>query len=123
VNALPRTIEPEAAVVVVHRAPRRKFARQHPPRATGAVEVEDAVDHAAHVDAAMPSAGLGRRDHRRDERPLFVREVRWVERPCHTYVIGSMDASHTHSNTTVAHVVFPMMMAAWSMMLRLETLS
>jgi len=97
VNLLPRTIEPKATVVIMHRAPRRKVVRQLSPRAAGASEVEDAVEYLTHVDSPMPTARLGSRDHRFDDRPLFIREVRWVGRPCHNLFIGLIGTYHTRS--------------------------
>jgi predicted dehydrogenase len=106
-NALPRAVEPKAAIVVMHRTPGRELMRQHPPRTTGAIEVQDAVDHLPHVDFAVTTARLGRRDQRFDDRPLSIGQVRWVRHPCHNKHIGSNTASHTLSRRFAEHYKAP----------------
>ena len=81
----------------MHRPPRRKLVWQHAPRAAGAAEIEDAVDHLTHVHRSVASTRLGRWNQRLDDRPLFVRQVRWVGRPCHIQRIGLTGPSHTLS--------------------------
>lgn len=77
-NLLPRAIQPEATVVIMHRAPRREVMRQLSPRTTCAVRIQNRIDHLAQIDCARAFARLGRRYRRRDQFPLLVRHVRWV---------------------------------------------
>lgn len=73
-NFLPSTIQPEAAVVKMHRSPGRKVMRQVTPRATGAIHIENRVEHFAQVDGSRPSAPLRGRYERRDQSPLRIRQ-------------------------------------------------
>ena len=96
-NLLPGAVDPEQAVVVMHRTPWRQVVRQQTPGAAGAVEVQDSVDHLAHVHLAVSAAGLLGRDMRFDQPPLFVREITGVRIPFHPRIIPEIQASHTRS--------------------------
>ena len=74
-NLLPRTVEPKATVVEVSRAPRREIVRQLPPGATCSTQIQDRVNNFAQIDAARAPARFGRWYRRRDQSPLFVRQV------------------------------------------------
>ena len=74
-NLLPRTVEPEATVVEMRRAPRREIVRQLPPGATRSTQVQDRVNYFAQIDAARAPARFGRWNRRRDQSPLPVRQV------------------------------------------------
>jgi len=69
VNRRPTAVESETTVVVMHRAPRRQVVGQQPPGATGSVEIEDAVDHFAHVHRAAAATGFGGGDVLFDQSP------------------------------------------------------
>ena len=73
---LPHVCAREGAQVAVHRPPgrERRRWRQVAPLATGAHEVEQAVQQPPHVGRARPAAGLGGRDQGRDQRVLLVAE-------------------------------------------------
>jgi hypothetical protein len=83
VNFLPGAIDSEKAAIVVDRAPGRQVVRQQPPGAARAVEVQNAVDHLAHVHLAVPAAWFLRGDMRFDQQPLFIREIAGVWIPFH----------------------------------------
>ncbi len=82
-NFLPSTIQPEAAVVKMNRSPGRKVMRQVTPRATGAIHIENRVEHVAQVDGTRPSAPFRGRYERRDQSPLRIRQVRGIRSPFH----------------------------------------
>ena len=82
-NFLPSTIQPEAAVVKMHRAPGWKVMRQVTPRATGAIHIENRVEYFAQVNGARPSAPLRGRYERRDQSPLRIRQVCGIRSPFH----------------------------------------
>ena len=63
------------AEVFVQRLPRRQVVGDHPPRATGAQHVQDAVDHLLQVHRAGPSSRPGWRERRKQEVPLFISQV------------------------------------------------
>ncbi len=67
VDVRPYAFAAETAIVVMHRAPRRQIVRQHSPGATGAVEIEDAVDHFAHDDRARTATRFLGRNVRFDQ--------------------------------------------------------
>ena len=48
---------------------------QRRPLAPGAENVHQAVDDVAFDDRALVAAALGRRDQRRNQAPLFVRQI------------------------------------------------
>jgi len=94
-NLRPCTVEPEASVVAVHRAPGREVVRQLPPRTAGAIQVKDRVNHFAQIDGARPSARLGRGYRRLDQSPLLIRQVRGVGNPFHT-LLSAKPVLFTH---------------------------
>jgi len=69
--------------------------RQQSPGAAGAVEVQNTVDHLAHVHLAVPAAGLFGWNMRFDQQPLFVREITGVWIPFHADSLIQMVFSHT----------------------------
>src|ERR1700720_1843908 len=77
-NAIEHAVALPPDEVVVHRATRRKILRNIAPLTTGAQDVHQAVHHRTHVGAALAAARPRRRNERRDNRPLLVREVAWV---------------------------------------------
>ena len=52
--------------------------RQHPPGYATADDVEDAVKDLTEVNATGPAAGLGRKQQRHHELPLFISQVSWI---------------------------------------------
>jgi hypothetical protein len=74
-NAIEHAVALPPDEVVVHRATRRKILRNIAPLTTGAQDVHQAVHHRTHVGAALAAARPRRRNERRDNRPLLVREV------------------------------------------------
>src|ERR1700739_5063994 len=73
----------------MYRAAGGQVLRDRAPLAAGAEDVHQAVDHLAKIDRALVAARLGRRDQRRDLRPLFVRQVTLVAQPA-TVVAGAV---------------------------------
>jgi hypothetical protein len=74
-DALERAVVAPQIKVIEQRRARRQVFRDRPPLASRAEDVHDPVHHLADVDRAFVAAGLGRRDQRRNLRPLLVREV------------------------------------------------
>src|SRR5215510_5550738 len=54
---------------------RRKVFGQRLPLAAGPQHVENSVQNLAHVNRALAAAGLGRRDHRLDNRPFVASQI------------------------------------------------
>ena len=82
-NPCPRAVASETTVVIVNRSPRRKIMGQGTPRAAVAIQVQDAVEHRTHVHRALTTARQGRWYQGLNQPSLFIREVRWIRRPCH----------------------------------------
>src|SRR5215475_57602 len=74
-NAIQHTIALPPDKIAVHRAVRRKVLRQIAPLATGTQDIHHAVHGRPHVDPALPTAGLGRRNQRFNIRPLVIRQI------------------------------------------------
>src|SRR5262249_40632016 len=81
---IPGTILLPGLEVVVDGLPGREVIGQGPPRTALAGEVEDGIDHLAHVGFARPAAGSGRRNPRLQDGPLLVRQIRRVAFAVHT---------------------------------------
>jgi len=75
VDALQRTVPVPQHEVVMRCALRRQVLRQGLPLAAGREHVKDRVQNLANVHLAPPTAMLGRRDRRLDQRPLGVRQI------------------------------------------------
>lgn len=101
-DLLPRAIQPEATVVIMHPAPRRELMRQLSPRATRAVQIQNCIDYLTHVDCAWASARPGRRYRRHDQSPLIIRHVRWVWHPFHT-LLSAKKRLFTHVLATARY--------------------
>jgi hypothetical protein len=71
---LPGAVVPPSREVVVDGALGRQVVGEHVPLAARAVEVEDRVEHLAHVDVAGP-AEVEDGDVRLDQGPLVVGQV------------------------------------------------
>ena len=74
-NAIQHTIALPPDEVAVHRAVRRKVLRQIAPLATGTQDIHHPVHGRPHVDPALATAGLGRRNQRFNIRPLVIRQI------------------------------------------------
>jgi DDE superfamily endonuclease len=68
----------DAPEIAVHRRPGREIRRQLPPLAAGPEQVEDRVEHGAHVRRSWPAPGLRRWNVGHEQRPLWIRQVRKV---------------------------------------------
>ena len=77
-NAIQHAVALPPDEVVIHRAVRRKILRKIAPLTTGAQDIHQAVYHRTHVGAALAAARSRRRNERRNNGPLLVREVAWV---------------------------------------------
>ncbi len=75
VNAIQHTIAVPPDEVVVDRAVRREVLRKVAPLATGAEDIHNPIHDRTHVSASFATARLGRRNQRRNIRPLVIREV------------------------------------------------
>src|SRR3954452_21430336 len=75
VQAPERAVPGPQRQVAVDRAPRRQVLGQGAPLAAGGEDVEDAVQHLAHVHRALAAAAPGRRDEGLDQRPFLARRV------------------------------------------------
>ena len=78
-----------ALEVVVNGSPGRKVPRQHPPRAAGAVEVEDGISHLAQVRFTRPTVLGCWRDERLQQGPLLIREIARIRRISHPPIIAN----------------------------------
>ena len=67
--------------IAAHCRYRRKAFGQQPPRATARNNVEQRIQHLAHVRRPPPTAGLGRRDERSHQNPLPIRHIAWITQP------------------------------------------
>src|SRR4051794_24037614 len=62
--------------VVIYRAPCWKLSGNEAPLTPGPQQVEDGVEHRAEIRRASSSALACRGQHRRDERPCSIAEIR-----------------------------------------------
>src|SRR5260370_24010269 len=74
-EALQRAIPLPQHEVGMRRALRRQVLRQGLPLATRRKHVADGVQNLSHVHLAPAAAALGRRNRRRDQRPLAVAQI------------------------------------------------
>src|SRR5215471_12997678 len=74
-NAIQHTIALPPDKIAVHRAVRRKVLRQIAPLATGTQDIHHPVHGRPHVDPALATAGLGRRNQWFNIRPLVIRQI------------------------------------------------
>jgi len=74
----PSAIVPPLPEVGVDTLPRRKVARQHPPRDATHSQVENGINHQTHIQAAGASARFGRWNQMLDNEPLAVSQICWV---------------------------------------------
>src|SRR5688572_4201564 len=74
-DPLQRAIPDPQIRVVVERALRRQVFRHRVPLAAGRQDVEEPIQHFAHVHFARAPAVLGRRDHRFNQGPLGVGQI------------------------------------------------
>ena len=61
--------------ILVHGAARREVLRQGAPLAARREDIENGVQHFAHIDRTLAPAVPGRRDLRRHQRPLTIRQI------------------------------------------------
>jgi len=80
----PRAVVAPTCKVVVHGALGKQIVREHIPLTTAPIQIQDRIHHFAHVHFAWasPALGLGRWNHRFQNRPLFVRQIRGIRLPC-----------------------------------------
>ncbi len=77
IDLFPQSIVLPAPIIVVHRTPRRKIDRQHPPLATGAVNIQDRVDNLPFFPFLWtPKSGAGKKF--RNQLPFGILQVSWV---------------------------------------------
>src|SRR6266566_68986 len=57
--------------------------RQGAPLAAGAIQVQDGIDHFAHVGRARMPTGLGRRNKWLENRPFPLTQIAWVASSLH----------------------------------------
>ena len=74
-DAIERAVPAPQIEITVQGRARRQVLRNRPPLATRAQDVHQPVDDLAQIHAAFVAAPLGRRDARRDQRPLPVGQV------------------------------------------------
>src|SRR6266702_2090751 len=82
-HPLPDPIIAPGAEVAPHRRPRRKLMRQGSPLATGTIQVQDGIDHFAHVSGARMPTGLGGWNERLEDGPFLLTEITWVASSFH----------------------------------------
>ena len=80
-DACQRPVPVPQIEILVHRRLRRKVLGQGAPLAAGRQQIENRVQHLAHIHRARTAATLGRRDRRFDQRPLRIRQIAWVTKP------------------------------------------
>lgn len=85
VDSIPDAKVSPVAKETVHRAPIRKLLGKHPPLTTGFGQVEDRVNYRSPIDRLRRPHLTRRRQHRPDELPLLIRQVREILRSFHGY--------------------------------------
>jgi len=80
--------------IIVQRRLGWEVLRQRPPLAPGGQQIEDRVQHLAHIDRALAPAALGRRDQRRDQGPLLVRQIAGIAQA--GAIVGAAILSRPH---------------------------
>ncbi len=85
VDALPGAIVAPRAKIAPDRRPRRKVMWQSPPLASRAVQIQDGIDHLAHVGRARMPAWLSRRDQGVQDGPLLVGQITQVALSSHAH--------------------------------------
>jgi hypothetical protein len=83
VEACPGTIETPLAEIIMDGSPGWEIVRQQAPRTTGAEEIEDRGEDFAQIHSPGASPRLGRRQQRREEGPLGLRQIGGVGEACH----------------------------------------
>ena len=61
--------------VSVDAGPGSELLGQQAPGATGAIDVEDGIEHIAHIGGSRSSAEFGGREQRPDEIPLSIGKI------------------------------------------------
>src|SRR5512132_254279 len=84
----PEAGDAPAPEIAVHRRPGREIRRQLPPLAAGPEQVEDRVEHGAHVRRSWPASGLRRWNVGHEQRPLWIRQVRRLPPSPHARLVG-----------------------------------
>src|SRR5947207_91292 len=82
-HPLPGSIGALGAEVAPHGRPRRKLVRQSSPLAARAIQVQDGIDHFAHVGRARMSTRLGRRNERLKDGPFLLTQIAWIASSLH----------------------------------------
>src|SRR5216684_6121578 len=69
--------------IVVHTAFGKQIMRQHVPLAATAVQIQERVEYLTHVDfpGPAPLVAAGSWNQRLHDRPLCIREIRWIRLP------------------------------------------
>ncbi len=67
-----------AAEIAPHRRPGWKIVRQGAPVASCAIQVQNGVEHFAHVGRTWVSSWLGRWDQRFEDRPFPLAQIAWI---------------------------------------------
>ncbi len=80
VQALQRAVELPQHEIVVHRRLGRQILGQRAPLAARLQNIENPVHHLAHIGFPLPAPALGRRDQRRDQRPLAIGQITRIAR-------------------------------------------
>ena len=106
-DALQQAVVVPALEVVPHRATRGQVLGQCCPLAAGAEDVEDAVDHRAHVHHALLAAALGGRDQRPDQRPLRVGQITRIAQPAAVIAALVLVRPHAATPTSRAAAIGP----------------
>src|SRR6516164_8291936 len=81
VDVLQRAVPVPQCEIQMRRALGRQVLRQGLPLAAGREHVEDRIDDLAHIHLATPSATLGRRDQRLNQRPFSVAQIARITQP------------------------------------------
>ena len=74
-NALQRAVPVPELEIVIHRALGRQVLGQGLPLATGPQDVENPVQHLAHIHRPSPPAMSRRRNHRLDNPPFGIGQI------------------------------------------------
>ena len=74
-HALPDPRIAPGAEVTPHRGPRWKLMGQGPPLASSAVQIQNGIDHFAHIGGSGTSSCFGRRDQQFEDPPLVLGHI------------------------------------------------
>lgn len=102
IDLLESTFVAELRKPAIHRAPRRKIARQQPPWTARSHHIENAIDDLAHGPATRPSRATCHRQVRLNHAPFLIRHIRLVSRRIANMLLAAGWGPHGNSGVLSA---------------------